>query len=138
MSIIIILAVILAFIAGYREVEILCSRGSWSWKDFKRRWYLFADQNNVGAQNKDSFHISNGVIFLIIAYFLTEYQSLIYLWEYWSTLAGNIVIYWIMMMYVRDLAMHVIIPRWEKGNPNLRLVYIIPFFGQFFDIKKKK
>lgn len=134
--ILIALAITLALLAGYREIEILCSRGSYLWKDFKRRWYLFADQSNVGEKNEDSFHISNGFIFLITAYFIAEQYSLICLWEYWTTLIANTIIYWLGMMYVRNVMMHCIIPKWEKGNPQLRLWFLLPLIGTLIDRKK--
>ena len=128
--------ILISFLWGYREVEIVCVRGSWKWKHFKRRWYKFTDQNNVGEKNTDSFHISNGFIFVGIAYWIARSVSIIILWDFWTTLITNIIIYWLFMMYIRNVTMHCIMPKWEKGNPQLKLWFLIPLIGTFIDRKK--
>jgi hypothetical protein len=129
--------VIIAGLFGYREIEHLCARGNYLWKYFKKRWYKFADQNNVGEKNKDSFHISNGIAFIGISYFISQVDPIITLWEFWTTLIANTALWWLILMYVRNITMHVIIPKWEKGNPQLRFWFLLPLIGTLIDRGKK-
>jgi len=128
----IFMAFLFGGVTGYREVEILCSRLSWLWVNIKRRLYKFANQNDVGQKNKDSFHISNGFAFLIVA----NLFSLVLYYKYnlsWWTIPVNTILFWVWMMHVRNVFMHVIIPICNKDNPNFRPWYLVPIFGVLLD-----
>ena len=129
----IISAVLIAVIAGYREVDILCSRGSWKWNNFKQKWFWFTDQNNADQKNYDSFHISNGIIFIIIALLLSALYMPVKISSCFFDMILNVVIYWAAMMYLRDIMMHIILPKWSKDNPNFKLLYLLPVLGGFLD-----
>jgi len=121
---------LIGFFSGHREVQILIERGSWKWIRFKKWLYWFTDQNKNG-KNEDSFHISNGLVFTGIAFFVAQVLPLVPLFEYWTTLFGNTIMWWLIFMYLRNVTMHVLIPKWEKGNPKLMLWYLLPLFGKF-------
>ena len=115
-------------ITGYREVQILVSRGSWRWIRFKKWLYKFTDQNS-NDKNEDSFHISNGIVVVIVslAFSFIIYLILNLAW-YWILI--NTVLFWVFIFYIRNVAMHVLIPQWRKDNPQLKLWYLIPLIGK--------
>ena len=135
-----ILAFFFSAIGGYREIEILCARGSYKWKDFKRRLYKFSDQNNAGEKNKDSFHISNGFMFLFYS-FVSSLVLYLALELSLLSLFINTILFWGGMMWIRNIIMHVVLPIWRKGNYQLRLFYLFPpplggFLDNKFGVKK--
>ena len=134
--IVITAAILFGLITGYREVQILVSRGSWRWVRFKKWLYKFTDQNS-NDKNEDSFHLSNGVVFVIVALAFSYiiYSELNLNW-YWILI--NTVLFWLFMFYIRNVTMHVLIPQWRKDNPQLKLWYLIPLVGKFIQIKKEK
>lgn len=125
--------VILGLLAGYREVQILCERGSWNYMNF-RPWFWFTNQADKKVSNWDSFHISNGIFTLVLAYILSaQSEFVIFICNQFWTVIVHIIFYWIIYMYSRDFMMHIILPfnpRWWK---------IIPLFGDILEnIYKKK
>jgi len=132
-----IYTIILGLLAGYREVQILCDRGSWNYMSF-RNWFWFTNQADKKVSNWDSFHVSNGVYALVLCIFLATCTTGLS-WDYvgtklnqilgtWSILA-YVPILWVVYMYFRNLMLHVILPY----KPDLR--YLIPLLGTL--IKKK-
>ena len=127
--------ILIVFFSGHREVQILVGRGSWAWINFKKWMYWFTVQSRKG-KNEDSFHISNGLVFTGVAFFIAQALPIITLWECWTTLFGNTILWWLILMYLRNVTMHVIVPKWEKGNPQLRLWFLLPLIGTLIDRKK--
>ncbi len=132
----IIAAALYGLITGYREVQILVSRGSWRWIRFKKWLYKFTDQNS-NDKNEDSFHISNGIAVVIVSLAFSFIIYLVLNLAWWWILI-NTVLFWVFIFYIRNVTMHVLIPKWQKDNPQLKLWYLIPLFGKFIQIKKEK
>ena len=98
---------LLIAVLSWREVQILIDRGSWKasehlnvfwyteWDGF---WKLF-----------DSFHLSNGVVVLIICYIVSRYIvsfKLKFLGRYQT--AALTVVGWVVFMQIRNLFMMII------------------------------
>lgn len=118
--------IILGLIAGYREVQILCDRGSWYYENF-RNWFWFTNQADKRVSNWDSFHVSNGAyaLCLVISLVYCTKIEIIWLSQILGELVGiaYILILWVIYMYSRNLMMHVILPL----KPDWR--YLIPLIG---------
>jgi len=128
-TVLVIASVLFGLITGYREVLILVDRGSWSWISFKHWLYWFTNQSGK-KKNYDSFHFSNGVAFLFIS---IAFSYAIYLQlnlSFWY-LPINTIFFWLFKFYIRNIAMHILIPKWERGNRQLKLYYLIPLIGKF-------
>ena len=98
--------ILLIFVMSYREVQILIDRGSWRaeehlnifWyieqKGFKRLW--------------DSFHVSNGIITIIICYIIAEYVvefQILFLGDYQTAVLT--VVSWFIWFQIRNLFMEI-------------------------------
>ena len=103
----ILLILLLIFTLSYREVQILIDRGSWKasehlnvfwytqWDGFWKLW--------------DSFHVSNGIVVLIVCYIISKYVTkfkLRFLGKYQTIVLT--VIYWFVFMQIRNLFMEII------------------------------
>lgn len=98
---------ILGLLLGYREVQILCDRLSWRWDDYKKHLYWFTNQNDKKVSNKDSFHISNGVVVTIISLsFAVNIVLLLGLMWWWIPILT--VVNWLFIFRVRNVAMHIV------------------------------
>lgn len=117
--------IILGLLAGYREVQILCDRGSWYYLNF-RQWFWFTNQAGKW-KDFDSFHVSNGLYALVLCLFVATCTKLsfisalcpIEIGKYGAILI-DIVFYWWLYMYVRNIMMHVILPykpQWKYALP---------------------
>lgn len=96
-------------LTGYREVQILCDRNSWRWENYRKNLYWFTDQNDKKVSNKDSFHISNGVVFVLVSLSIALNIVLLFgLMWYWMVMAIPI---WFFLFYVRNIGMHIIFKR---------------------------
>lgn len=107
---IIVLTSLFAFLGGYREVQILVERGSWSWENYKKKWYWFTDQNDKKKSNWDSFHVSNGLSTVLVSILITLvlYFALDLTW-WWPLIIP--VITWLYIMQIRNLTMHKILKK---------------------------
>ena len=115
-------------VLSYREIGILCQRRSYDFKAFKYIYWQ-TDQTNFWRKNFDWFHISNGLIVWLIV--LLAMDSLPKITFYLL----DSVIYWYAFFYIRNIWMHVILPRWDSKSPQLRLWYLVPLAGGFLDNK---
>jgi len=123
--------VALILLVSYREVGILCDRGSWVWVRFQNVFWK-TDQNNLWVKNLDWFHVSNGLATLIICWMFAKTYTVIDLGEYSRYL--NTVIFWGLWMYVRNIFIHIVIPL-----PKFRRYWFaVPFGGAFLDRKYKR
>ena len=96
----------LGLLLGYREVQILCDRLSWKWDDYKKHLYWFTNQNDKKVSNRDSFHISNGVIVFIISLsFAVNIILLLGLSWWWVLITA---VNWFFIFRVRNISMHII------------------------------
>ena len=91
--------------------------------------YWFTKQHSPD-KDKDSFHVSNGMAFVIVALAFSYIVS-----DTWIWLLINGAFFWLGMFYVRNVTMHCIIPQWRKDNPQLKLWYLVPLIGKFFNKK---
>ena len=115
--------IILGLIAGYREVQILCDRGSWSYMNF-RNWFWFTNQADKKESWKDSFHVSNGIYALVLCISLVTCTKIDIIWVnqlqgIWYILA-LILILWVIYMWARNIMMHIILPYkpiWKYLSP---------------------
>lgn len=120
--IVIVLSIIFASVTGYREVQILVERKSWTWENYRKWWFWFTNQTKEKEKNEDSFHISNGIAFTVVSIF----ESLILFFVLglnWYWLPINTAIFWVGQFWIRNIWMHVIL----KKEP--LLYYLIPVFG---------
>ena len=132
---VLLLATLIGLVGGYMEVQVLCEQTrdekawtSWSWNDYKKKWYWFTDQNDKKKSNFDSAHISEGTLVGLIAISLTLVLYFALKLEWFFLLILPIPI-WYYIFYVRNIAMHVILkvkPLWH---------YLIPIFGNLFKRK---
>ena len=119
---------ILIAVLSYREIGILCQRRSYDFKAFKYIYWQ-TSQDNFWTKNFDWFHISNGlIVWLIVLLAMNDLPKLIWYWL-------DSVIYWYAFFYIRNIWMHVILPRWDSKSPQLRLWYLVPLAGGFLDNK---
>lgn len=126
--IIIIALLLIACSLGYREVQILIERGSWSWDNYRKILYWFTSQ--VGKdKDKDSFHVSNGFTVLIISVLASLVLYFAYQLSWWW-IPIYTVIFWLGIFWVRNIWMHIV----SKKKP--LWYYIIPIFGKIFKGKK--
>ena len=92
---------------SYREVQILVDRGSWKAEDhLKIFWYI---EQKGFKRLWDSFHVSNGIITMIICYLIAEYVvefQILFLSDYQTAVLT--VAFWIVWMQIRDLFMKVL------------------------------
>lgn len=114
---------LMASVSAYRETEILVDRGSWT---KTMTWIIFWGKEWTGTKRLfDSFHfmwglwwamittyfVMNGIWFYLYAQPFMEMWLLIIGREwYWVLLSAgiNIVIYWQMYMYFRNINMHIV------------------------------
>ena len=116
--ILITIALLIACSLGYREVQVLIERGSWKWKDYRKRLYWFTNQ--VGEdKDKDSFHISNGFTVALISLLeaLVLYFALHLIW--WWILIYT-VIFWVGQFWIRNIWMHIVSKKKPLWN------YLVP------------
>ena len=131
---------LLIIIASWRELNILIKRGSWKAERFKKFLFWETPHSNKWISNFDSYHASGGLFWLLVFTVLVASKT----YPSWLGLpiltlvdaqpigfALNITIYWLAFMYLRNICLHILFPKWEKGNPNLRLWYLIPIGGLF-------
>ena len=119
---ILILGIII--LLSYREVGILCERGSWNFNSFQRI-YWDTDQNNFWLKNLDWFHVSNGLMTLLVCILFAQNYSVF--GQVWI----DAPFYWVCWMYIRNVFMHVIIPLpWDR-----KWFYLIPLIGGWLDRK---
>ena len=117
--ILITIALLIACSLGYREVQVLIERGSWKWKDYRKRLYWFTNQ--VGEdKDKDSFHISNGFTVALISLLeaLVLYFALHLIW-WWIPIYT--VIFWVGQFWIRNIWMHIVSKKKPLWN------YLVPF-----------
>ena len=111
----IILIILLIAVLSWREVQILIDRGSWKAEDYRRLfWYI--DWKSKW-KNFDSFHVSNGVMTLILCIILRiniDYD-VFYLFCDTLTHIAHIIAYWLIWMQLRNFFMHVVYRR-KNGN----------------------
>lgn len=93
-------------LTGYREVQILCDRLSWQWENYRKNLYWFTDQNDKKVSNKDSFHVSNGVVFVLVA--LSVALNIVLLFSLAWYCIALVVPIWLFLFYVRNIFMHII------------------------------
>ena len=107
---IIVLVTLFAFLGGYREVQILVERGSWKWEDYKKNWYWFTDQNDKDKSNWDSFHVSNGILTVLVSILITLvlFFALDLVWWWFFVIPAPT---WIFIMQIRNLTMHKILKK---------------------------
>lgn len=126
--------IILGLIAGYREVQTLCDRGSWNYLDF-RNWFWFTNQAEKKESWRDSFHVSGGLFALVLCIglatctnWMTNWISKVIPLDFLGDfkVIAYILILWVLYFYARNLMMHVILPL----KPDLR--YLIPLVGTYF------
>ena len=102
-----VLIILLIALFSYREVQILINRGSWRAADHLNiYWYTQWDEFWKLA---DSFHVSNGIITLIICYIIAKYIvkfKIKFLGKYQTVVLT--VVLWVVWMQIRDLFMGVI------------------------------
>jgi len=124
-------------VISYREVGHLCQRKSWDWNNFKNLYWT-TNQNNFWIKNFDWFHVSNGLMTLFIIHLLAQALNIIKILNQDLRIIVQVVGLWLIWMYLRNIMMHVIIPKWHRGNRNLRLWYLIPLIGAWFDYNANK
>ena len=105
-----IILILLIALFSYREVQILIDRGSWRKENlrFNPYWYLPQDK---WYKNFDSFHVSNGLIVLIICYFVASYVVSITMLiglSSWDSPIIDTVLYWFVFMQLRNLIMKIL------------------------------
>jgi hypothetical protein len=125
--IIIISVGLIACSLGYREVQVLIERGSWSWDDYWDKLYWFTNQAGKD-KDKDSFHVSNGFTVLIISVLASLVLYFAYHLEWWWILIYT-AIFWVGIFWIRNIWMHIVSrkkPLWH---------YIVPLISNWF--KKK-
>ena len=100
--------ILLIFVMSYREVQILIDRGSWKaidhlnifwYTDWQGSWKLW-----------DSFHLSNGLIVLILVYLFTTSMSLTFniIKNKTLNLTIHVAVYWVIFMQLRNLFMEIL------------------------------
>lgn len=121
-----ILLTLFGFLLGYREVQILCERGSWKWKDYRKNLYWFTDHKSK-LKDFDSFHVSNGLAVLICAGFCAFDFNLFNIPQISQPLniIAQVIALWLYIFYIRNLALHIIL----KKQPEYK--YIIPLIGKW-------
>jgi len=99
--------ILLIALFSYREVQIIIDRGDWKaaehlnifwYTDWKGFWKLW-----------DSFHVSNGLITLIITYIIAKYVvrfKIKFLGKYQTVVL--MVVFWFIWMQIRNLFMWLI------------------------------
>ena len=105
-----ILLILLIFVMSYREVQILIDRGSWRKENLRFNPYWYLSQQRW-YKNFDSFHVSNGLIVLIVCYFVASYVVSITMLiglSSWGGLIIDTVLYWVIFMQARNLFMKLI------------------------------
>ena len=103
--------ILLGLIAGWRECQILCERGSWYYANF-RNWFWFTNQADKKASNWDSFHVSNGLFALVLCISLATCTNEFFYWvSQFITDALHIIAYWWFFFYIRNLGLHIIFRR---------------------------
>ena len=121
---------ILALIAGWREVEILIQRGSYDPKAFWNVYWNWKPQIFNIKVKIDSFHFANGLFVLVLANLVhLSYSKLtisLFSGEILNYLV-TIVTYWLYYMYIRNLMMHIILPK----KP--RWFFAVPILGGILD-----
>ena len=120
---------ILALIAGWREVEILIQRGSYDPKAFWNVYWNWKPQFFNVKVKIDSFHFANGLFVLVLCMFLQYYDGEVIALNILSNFkdVASIIIYWLYFMYIRNIMMHIILPK----KP--RWFFAIPIFGGILD-----
>ena len=109
----ILLLILLIPLFAWREVQILIDRGSWVAEDYKKLfWYI--DWKSKW-KNFDSFHVSNGLITLVIIEMLiNNLPTYNFSTELWLICQAWVIGYWLVWMQVRDLFMHTVYKRGKK------------------------
>ena len=116
--------IILIFILSYREVGILCDRTSWRYEWFQKIFWE-TDQNNFWKKNFDWFHVSNGLMTLIICHLFAQSYQL------FGRVYLDVPFYWVIWMYLRNVVMHVLIPL-----PSYRRYwFLVPLVGAYLEKK---
>jgi len=118
---------LLILTVSYREVGNLCQRGSWKWVRFQKIYWK-TDQNNFWLKNWDWYHVSNGLSTLIICNILADHITV------FNSIFIDTPFYWLVWMYVRNLAIHIFIPLPKYR----RYWFAIPLMGGYFDNKFRK
>lgn len=117
----IIILIVLAILASYREVGDLIDRGSWNkevtwlkfWEiEWQSIWRVF-----------DPHHFSFGVFILILSF---VFAYLFFSGWYIILWTG---ILWLSFFYIRNIGMHIIF----MADGYRRWVYLIPIIGGYFD-----
>ena len=102
-----LILILLIALFSYREVQILMDRGSWKAEDhLKIFWHI---EQKGFKRLWDSFHVSNGIITMIICYIIAEYVvgfQILFLGDYQTAVLT--VAFWIVWMQIRDLFMEII------------------------------
>ena len=119
----IILLILLAMVLGWREIQILIMRGSYYKENLRFNPYWYKDQNSkekyfglFPKKNFDSFHVANGlaVVLILLIGASKSYVSLTGLIGLSLAdvqpigIALDIIIYWVIFMQIRNLAMWLI------------------------------
>lgn len=118
-----LLLILLIFILAWREVLHLCERGSWNFEDYRIPvWYIHWRSK---WKVFDTFHLTNGLITLIFIYLLLMNPNIYKLYVIYDivSLVVNIIAYWIIWMWLRNIFMHVVF----KKKPEWK--YLLPFGG---------
>lgn len=118
---------ILIILVSYREVGILCDRGSWQWSRFQRVFWK-TNQAKFWVKNYDWFHVSNGLVTLLICWVLSDHYQLI------DNRFVDTPIYWLIWMWLRNIVMHVILPMPDAR----RYWFIMPLIGGYIESKLRK
>ena len=99
--------ILLIALFSYREVQILIDRGSWiPAEHLKIFWYI---KQKGFKRIWDSFHVSNGIITMIICYIVAEYVvefQILFLGDYQTAVLT--VVGWVLFMQIRNLFMGLI------------------------------
>ncbi len=99
----ILLIIFLIAVVSWREVQILIDRGSWKASEHLNVfWYTQWDSWWLGKL--DSFHVSNGIVVLIICYIISKYVTkfkLKFLGKYQVIILT--IAYWFAFMQLRNL-----------------------------------
>ena len=102
--------ILLIFVMSYREVQILIDRKSWQAIDHLNIFW-YTDQNaEWWISQRDSFHVSNGLIVLIMVYLFTTSMSLTFniIKNKTLNLTIHVAVYWVIFMQLRNLFMEIL------------------------------
>jgi len=100
---------------SYREVQILIDRGSWKKENYWiPLWYI---KWTSKWKNFDSFHSIMGLAVLFLLEFAVAYLPKYYLGFLpdWINYQLWVIIYWAILYQLRNLLMHVVFKKKNKG-----------------------